>query len=69
VKKTSLKRAEEIIKDELAKTIEAMNEAKKQAKEEEWLDIEEATLTLLRAARFIIDKLDDIEKTIRKMKP
>jgi hypothetical protein len=57
--------AEEIIKDELAKQIEAMNEAKKSVSKEEWMAMEDAILTLLKATRFIIDKLDNIQNTIK----
>jgi hypothetical protein len=60
-----VERAEEIIKDELAQQIEAMNKEKKSVSKEEWLAIEDAILTLLRATRFILDKLDNIEKTIK----
>ena len=60
-----MERAEEIIKDELAQQIEAMNKEKKSVSKEEWLAIEDAILTLLRATRFILDKLDNIEKTIK----
>jgi hypothetical protein len=58
-----MERAEEIIKDELAQQIEAMTEAKKSVSKEEWCAFEDAILTLLRATRFILDKLDNIEKT------
>jgi molybdopterin/thiamine biosynthesis adenylyltransferase len=60
-----VERAEERIKDELAQQIEAMNKEKKSVSKEEWLAIEDAILTLLRATRFILDKLDNIEKTIK----
>ena len=60
-----MERAEERIKDELAQQIEAMNKEKKSVSKEEWLAIEDAILTLLRATRFILDKLDNIEKTIK----
>lgn len=67
-----MERAEEI-KDELAQQIEeqieamieAMNEAKRSVGKEEWLAMEDAILTLLRATRFIIDKLDNIQNTIK----
>jgi hypothetical protein len=42
-----------------------MNEAKKSVGKEEWLAMEDAILTLLRATRFIIDKLDNIDNTIK----
>jgi hypothetical protein len=60
-----MERAEEIIKDELAKQIEAMNEVKRSVGKEEWMAMEDAILTLLKATRFIIDKLDNIQNTIK----
>ena len=53
-----MNQAREIIKEELACAIENMTNVKKQAGKDEWLAIEESTLTILRTLRFLVDELE-----------